>query len=140
MLLQTTACYMHEVYVATVQRPAWSAERYSSQLQQSQQLGNNSTQLSPSSSSGAGHSVGHDLSWIPLCRYDTTEGGDLYNALVDNPRVEATSTGFRYLSQFGIRDKASLLEHIRTCPTGVRSIDFKDSYMCVCQGPLVLWV
>jgi hypothetical protein len=61
--------------------------------------------------------------------YDTTEGGDLYNALVDNPRVEATSTGFRYLSQFGIRDKASLLEHIRACPTGVRSIDFKDSYM-----------
>lgn len=62
------------------------------------------------------------------CRYDTEEGGELFNALSSNERVQATSTGFRYLSKFGIKDKQSLLKHIRDCPTGLRSIDFKDSY------------
>lgn len=62
------------------------------------------------------------------CRYDTEEGGELFNALSGNERVQATSSGFRHLSKFGIKDRQSLLKHIRDCPTGLRSIDFKDSY------------
>lgn len=63
-----------------------------------------------------------------FCRYDTREGGDLYNALIENPAVRATATGFMYKSQYGIKNKDSLLEHIKNTPTGVTSVDIKDSY------------
>jgi hypothetical protein len=33
-----------------------------------------------------------------------------------------------YKSQYGIRNKASLLQHIQATPTGVTSVDIKDSY------------
>lgn len=73
------------------------------------------------------HCYDHTLS-CTCCRYDTREGGDLYNALIENPAVVATSTGFMYRSQYGIRNKASLLQHIQATPTGVTSVDIKDSY------------
>lgn len=61
-------------------------------------------------------------------RYDTREAGTLYNALVGNPLVAATSSGFQYASKHGIDSKAALLGYIRRHPLGARSIDFKDSY------------
>lgn len=62
------------------------------------------------------------------CRYDTQEAGTLFNTLVENQLVAATSAGFQYVSKHGIDNKTSLLEYIRRCPLGARSIDVKDSY------------
>lgn len=61
-------------------------------------------------------------------RYDTAEGGELYNALSHNARVVASPGGFAYHSEHGIADKASLLAHIRGHPEGVRSNEIRDGY------------
>ncbi|KAF8069496.1 hypothetical protein HT031_001612 [Scenedesmus sp. PABB004] len=60
--------------------------------------------------------------------YDTQEGGELYNLLTHNPRVAASAAGFRYRSEHGISDKASLLRFLRSHPEGVRATDIKDGY------------
>jgi hypothetical protein len=65
-----------------------------------------------------------------LCRYDTQEGGELYNQLTNNARVVASARGFRYESEHGVADKASLLRFVRAHPEGVRSSDIKDGYEC----------
>jgi len=68
------------------------------------------------------------LCWLAACRYDTREGGELYNKLVENPRVIASAGGFTYRSEHGIMDKATLLRFIRSNPEGVRASDIKDGY------------
>lgn len=69
---------------------------------------------------------------VPPCmqptRYDIAEGGELYNLLMSNARVLATSNGFAYQSEHGISDKTTLLGHIRAHPEGVKSTEIKDGY------------
>ena len=63
-------------------------------------------------------------------RYDLSEGGELRNALLVNPRVELTPSGdgVSYRSEHGIKNREDLLKWLRSHPDGTKVSDIKDAY------------